>query len=101
MHFQEIAQRAKPLGRWAFMHTKQAMALCALENIGRTGVGSQHALFDQAVGIVTHTGKNFLNAAIRIKLHVGFDRIKINGPSGFARREQHTKHCFQAAQHFA
>ena len=61
------------------MHAEQCLGLVAHDEVGRAGIGRQHAFFDQAVGVVAGIGFNAFDAPQRIADDAGLDRIEVDG----------------------
>ena len=77
---QELAQLGQPVGARAFMHPIERRMLVALQEIGRAGVGGQHAFLDQLVGIVATLGDDPRDASLLVAEHLGFGRLELDGP---------------------
>ena len=62
--------------------------LAARHEVGRAGVGGQHALFDQLVRVVAHRRRDLLNAAQLVADDLGLDRVEIDGAAFLAALRQ-------------
>jgi len=67
------------LGRWAFVHTKQARVLALRDEVGTADVGRQHGLFNHPVSHVAHTRHDFFNAPVFVADDLGFGGFEVDG----------------------
>ncbi|KAG0764970.1 hypothetical protein G6F22_018114 [Rhizopus arrhizus] len=69
--------------------------LAARHEVGRAGVGGQHAFFDQLVGVVAHRRDDLFNPAQFVADDLGLDRVEINGAALLAALHQQLEQLVQ------
>ena len=69
-----------------------------LQELGSGHVGSQHALFDQLVGIVAHGRADFRDLALVTEDDAGFLGLEVDGATGVTRLHQHLVQVVQVLQ---
>ena len=77
---QELAQLGQPVGAGALVHPVKCRMLVALQEIGRAGVGGQHAFLDQLVGVISALGNDLRDAPLLVTEHLGLGRLELDGP---------------------
>ncbi|KCB33243.1 hypothetical protein L543_1089 [Bordetella hinzii L60] len=85
---QEIAQSLQALGRRAFVDPVQPGMLAALHEVGRAGVGGQHAFFDELMGIVAHHGHDLFDTAQFVAHDARLDGFEVDGAALLALLRQ-------------
>src|SRR5690606_22963472 len=75
----------------------QTVALVACHELGGTGVGRQHAFFDELVGIVAYHGLDALDATEVGTYDTRLDRIEIDGTTFDASRRKQLVKLVQVA----
>ncbi len=86
------------------MHSVQTGVFAAFQKIGCAHIGGQHAFFNQTVCIVAALGHNFVDLAIGVEHHLGFNRVNFHGTATLARLKQHLEQrvqVFDIAVHVA
>ena len=80
------------------MNTEQARLFFLLQKIGGADVGSEHAFFNKAMGVVTDDGYDGFDFAFVVKTHLGFNRIEVDGASLEAGSVQRLEQCVERMQ---
>lgn len=68
------------------------------QEVGRTDVGSQHALLNQPMRVVTDDRHDRLDLAVVVELHLCFNSVKINRATLFSGGMQRLEQCIERLQ---
>ena len=74
----ETAQIAQLFLIRPLMHTVEARLVVTCKKIGGADVGCQHALLNDAVGVIAHNRHDVVDLALIVEQHHRFRRFKIN-----------------------
>jgi hypothetical protein len=99
LKLEEVAQGFQALGRWTLMNPIETLTLAANEKVGCASISHQHALFNEAVGVIAMSGLNAGNAALLIGSNERLDRLKLNCTSRLALGQKRTKYRVKGFEH--
>ncbi len=88
---EELAQLGELVLGGRVVDAVQRRVLARGEEVGGAHVGGEHALLDQAVGIVAHLGDDLRDLAVIVEDHARLGGLEVNRAALRARLEQHAE----------
>ena len=95
---EELAQLGElVLGR-RVVDAVQRRMLAAGEKVGCAHVGGEHALLDEAVGVVAHLGHDLRDLAVVVEDHAGFGGLEVDRAALGTRLQQHAEELVEVLE---
>ena len=95
---EELAQLGELVLGGRIVDAVQRRMLAGGEEVGRAHVGGEHALLDQAVGVVAHLGHDLRDLAVVVEDHAGFGGLEVDRAALGTRLEQHAEELVEVLE---